>query len=200
MNTDTLMETVKTESNKAQKTAQEWAHAAQLTTVKSDEDFVFAGQCLQEVKGKTKELEEQRAAATRPLAEAQRTITSWFRPALESLAAAELAFKKALGKYEQDKKIAAESAMKAAAAAQTPAEMVREIHHAHKAQVPKVAGLSSRETWRFDVVDESELPREYMTPDLKKIGAVVRSEGRNANIPGVRVRAEIIMASRAAQA
>lgn len=56
--------------------------------------------------------------------------------------------------------------------------------------LPKVPGMSIRKTWSFLVVSPNMIPREYMTPDLARIGAVVRALKGQCNIPGIRVRAE----------
>jgi hypothetical protein len=51
-------------------------------------------------------------------------------------------------------------------------------------------GLSLRREWKFVVTDASLLPAEYLMPDEKKIGRIVRaSEGKLA-IPGVKVWSE----------
>ena len=55
---------------------------------------------------------------------------------------------------------------------------------------PKMKEMQARETWQFEVVDEKLVPREFMSPDPKKIGAVVRSQKKLANIPGVRIWSE----------
>lgn len=60
--------------------------------------------------------------------------------------------------------------------------------------VPKISGLSSREEWNFEIVDETLIPREFLMPDEKKIRAYVRAMRANANIPGIRVfKSEILV-------
>ncbi len=61
---------------------------------------------------------------------------------------------------------------------------------------PKVAGMSIRENWKFRIVNESLLPREFLSPDPVKIGAVVRSQKGSARIPGVEVWNEGTIAGR----
>lgn len=50
-------------------------------------------------------------------------------------------------------------------------------------------GVSTRDNWKFEVVDVSKLPREYIMPDTKAIGSVVKALKQNASksIPGIRV-------------
>lgn len=62
-----------------------------------------------------------------------------------------------------------------------------------RAAAPKVAGISTRSVWRFEVTDVSLVPRQYLEPDLTKIGGVVRAMKGQARIPGVRVYEEKVM-------
>lgn len=52
---------------------------------------------------------------------------------------------------------------------------------------PKVAGVSFRQVWKFEVVDPSRLPAEYLMPDEKAIRRTVSGLMGRTNIPGVRV-------------
>lgn len=70
-------------------------------------------------------------------------------------------------------------------AIETPAPVV-----VLQSAVPKMHEMQARETWQFEVVDEKLVPREFMSPDPKKIGAVVRSQKKLASIPGVRIWSE----------
>jgi len=53
--------------------------------------------------------------------------------------------------------------------------------------VPKVAGISMRENWKFRIVDEKKIPREFLKVDEVKIGGYVRSMKSAGNIPGVEI-------------
>lgn len=53
--------------------------------------------------------------------------------------------------------------------------------------VAKVEGVSYRENWQFEIVDAAAIPRDYLCPDLSKIGKVVKALKGTAAIPGVRV-------------
>lgn len=59
-----------------------------------------------------------------------------------------------------------------------------------KKEVPKVQGLSFRTVWKFHVKDVTAIPRQYMAPDMVKIGGVVRAMKGQTNIPGVEVHEE----------
>ena len=53
-----------------------------------------------------------------------------------------------------------------------------------------VVGVVMRTTWKFEVVDEYKLPRKWLCPDLKAIGAFVRETKGQEHIPGVRIYPE----------
>ena len=55
---------------------------------------------------------------------------------------------------------------------------------------PMAQGVSLVETWGFEIVDESKLPRDFMVPDLKRIRQVVRAMKDKTNIPGVLAKVE----------
>ena len=63
-------------------------------------------------------------------------------------------------------------------------------------EAPKVAGVSTRQAWKYQVTDFRLLPREYLIADDSAIGKVVRALGDRTNIPGIRVYAETIISSR----
>jgi hypothetical protein len=51
-------------------------------------------------------------------------------------------------------------------------------------------GASTRTNWKFTIVDESLIPREFLTPDLVKIGAHVRTHESKTNVPGIQAYPE----------
>jgi hypothetical protein len=55
---------------------------------------------------------------------------------------------------------------------------------------PKVAGISYREVWKFRVVNDALVPREFLAVDEQKIGGYVRAMKGAAKIPGVEVYSE----------
>ena len=48
-----------------------------------------------------------------------------------------------------------------------------------------MAGFSYRGIWKFRIIDEGKIPREYMIPDQIKIGQLVRALKQATNIPGI---------------
>jgi len=54
-------------------------------------------------------------------------------------------------------------------------------------EAPRTAGLTSRDNWKAEIINPQIIPREYLMPDEKKIGAVVRAAKGQITIPGVRI-------------
>ena len=52
-------------------------------------------------------------------------------------------------------------------------------------KVAKVEGQSNVENWQARVVDEKLIPREYLTPDLVKLGKLAKLMKGKASVPGV---------------
>lgn len=58
-------------------------------------------------------------------------------------------------------------------------------------------GVTFSEVWTADIMDETLIPREYLTPDLSKIKQVAKAMKKETAIPGVRVKPTIQVAYRA---
>lgn len=56
--------------------------------------------------------------------------------------------------------------------------------------VVKQEGISSRRNWKFRVVNESLIPREYLKVDDIKLGQIVRALKETTRIPGIEVYPE----------
>ena len=56
--------------------------------------------------------------------------------------------------------------------------------------LPKISGMTLRKNWSFRITNPDLIPREYLTPDLVKIGGVVRALKNQCRIPGIAVYEE----------
>ena len=97
-----------------------------------------------------------------------------------------------IAKKEADERAMAEAAQLAANGEKELADIVIQEAVAAPApvvvlesSVPRQEGISGRVNWDFRITDESQLPREFMSPDPVKIRAVVRSQKGMTKIPGV---------------
>lgn len=191
-------------------------------SVATADEFTVAGEELRRIKAAQKRLDEVRKGITRPIDAAKKAILDLFREPETRLAAAESGVKRAMLGFqaEQDRLRQAEQrkaeeaarkererleaqAAKAVAAGKLEKAEALEVRAAtvsapviHR-EAPKVAGLSTREVWRYEITDAALIPREYLVPDTVKIGKVVQALRGDTTIPGVRVYAERQMAARA---
>jgi hypothetical protein len=92
--------------------------------------------------------------------------------------------------------VAAEAAGNTEEAAEIIAEPIAAPVVVVAPAVPKLAGVSTRETWKYRIVDESKIPRDYMMPDDKKIGAYARSMKSKASMPGVEFYSDSVISAR----
>lgn len=196
---------------------------AQSIVIKTVDGYQQASDYLKSVKGLLRQIEDARTRVTKPLNEALRQVNSQAKEASAPLLTAETQIKRAMLTYsaEQERirreeqrkaeeaarkereRIEAQAAKAAAAgkverAAQLEERAATVVAPVIQREAPKVAGVSMREVWRFEVTDPAAVPREYLTVDEKKIGAVVRALKGDTQIAGVCVWKEKSLASGAA--
>jgi hypothetical protein len=196
---------------------------AQSYAVATVEQFNAGAGELARVKGMQKKLEETRTSITGPINDGLSRINAFFKAPAARLKAIEDKIKGALVRFDDEqRRIAREEQAKADEKARKEREAIEE--RARKAEAsgkveraaelqqraaavvapvitrepPRVAGLSLREAWKFEVTDPAKVPREYLMVDEVKIRKIVMALKGDANIPGVRVYSEKVAASSAA--
>jgi len=63
-------------------------------------------------------------------------------------------------------------------------------------EVPIVDGTYTRKIWKFKIVDQNQIPREYMIPDEALLSSIAKTKKEKAQIPGVEFFFEETIASR----
>lgn len=191
--------------------------------VVDDESFALGGEELQAIKRKAATLEDQRKAITAPLDAAKKQVMDLFRGPVDLLTKAEGILKgKLLGYQQEQARKAAEARRIAEQAAEAErqrlaaeakkledegrageatvqraiAEMVVAQPVTTVAAAPKVAGLATRTTVEFEVVDKLALVQHIakhpellnlVVEDSTRLRAYVRGLGLDCQLPGVRV-------------
>lgn len=64
-------------------------------------------------------------------------------------------------------------------------------------KAPVVKGLSVTQRWKFRIIDETKIPRDYMKPDEVKIGQVIRATKGKLSIPGIQAYPDDSLSTRA---
>jgi len=174
-----------------------------------------AGNWLKQIKSKTKELDDLRKSMTKPLDDSKKAIMAFFKPPMERLSTAEVSIKRGMVAYaqiEEKKRVEAEEKLRkeqekllekadiaAAAGKEKRAEKFEEkaemMVTTVQSTVQKVAGIQFRKVWRYNIINEKLIPREYLMVDEKKLGELARTEKENANVPGVEFYADDVLAA-----
>lgn len=179
--------------------------------------YATAGEDLKALKANYKALDEKRKSLTKPLDESKKRIMDFFRIPLAKLegAAGKVSMSMVSWHNEQERIRRAEEdrlrevqrkeaarLAKVADKAQDRGDTKKrdefdarseEVSFAAPAVVPsttKVAGLAMTKLWKYRIVDESKIPRQYMIPNAKMLGELARTMKGLAEIPGVVVYSE----------
>lgn len=124
-------------------------------------------------------IQQQKEADERALKEAAR-IRKEEEKALEEAARLE----------KEGKPEAAEAVLEDVPIAEPVAELIPLVV---EPTAPMVEGTTRRTFWKYKIVDELAIPREYLCVDEKAIGAMVRVKKESTSIPGVRVYSEAVV-------
>ena len=133
------------------------------------------------------EQEKLRRAEEARLAEIQRVEAEKLRIRAEKEAA-----KADSLKTEKGREAAAARAEELAAQAEITAAIAPVV----ESKIEEVFGISTRKVWKYEIIDLTILPREYMIPDESYIGKIVRASQGKKEIPGVKIYSENTIASR----
>jgi len=199
------------EMESIQTTALNVFESAKQVIIKDQESYDFQGNRLREIKTKWSQIEEKRKELIKPSQLAVKQLNDFFGGPLNNLKSAENLIKQALKKYIDEKKKERfleerrlrEQAEKEAAKLEKKADKQEAKGNIEKAKetrldamaipvpvvaskIEKVKGVSFKEIWKFEIIDEIKLPRKYLLPDLKTLGELARSSKGKISIPGVR--------------
>lgn len=221
------METVKIEPidisivKTAEKETQLIAREAQGLNVKTQADYVSAGELRKKIKSKIKELDEKRKSITIPLDTAKKNIMALFNPIIEILNKGVENLDRQVIAYdeEQERKAreaqakADEEARKAREKAGARARELEAQGKLEKAQamqekadaimapvistsIPKVSGQTIKEMWYAEVVDFKLLSDEYKLPNQSALDKIAQATKGNINLAGVKFYSKKIVSGR----
>ena len=209
--------------------AQEALRIAEATAIASRADYLAVVEVLKAIKAKFKQLDGERHQLKAPTLESGRRIDKFFAAPLDFLVQAERIYKRKLGAYDavqeqvriEEQRRLDEIARKAQEKLQQQAAKAQASNKLEKAEVllaradavvapivtrdvPKVAGLSSRENWYAECTDLAALvnavaagaaPLSLLMANDKVLGAQARSLKKDFLVPGVRVWMEKSLAA-----
>jgi hypothetical protein len=191
------------------------------TVIQNQGTYEQAGFFLKTVKEKYKQLDTKRKNITTPLDTAKKAVMDLFRRPLECLEQAEQLIKRSMIKYEddqerirqdQERRLQAEAekkrldALKKADEARANGNDLKADKYESKAaavvapvlaaRVNGVQGIARKKVWKFKVVDEKLIPREFLCVDETKLGNFARSMKGTMPVAGVEFYEEDTLAAR----
>ena len=206
------------------KQSQESLTLANAYTITTTEQFQFAAEELKAIKAGIKSAEKMRKEATGPLDDAKKTIMDWFRPIEDRYIKAEVKIKTSMiifQREEERKRIVAEAASREVARkeqerindeAMAAAERAQANHDTETADAiiaavptiqpvpvpvatPKIQGISTRQIWKYRIVDAGSVPDEYKIINEAMLGSLARSTKGAVEVPGVEFFPEDVMSA-----
>ena len=158
----------------------------QEVKITSQDQYTQAGDTVKQIQMKIKKIESKRLEYTRPLDESKRLIMDDFKKITEPLEEFVSELKnKMLAWYkleqarlnEEQKKLEQEALAKAKAEHKAEVQ-VPVINNQLKTQRGDVATISIKKVWKYRIVDETKIPRQYLTLDTAKVTQAIRDEVR----------------------
>lgn len=202
--------------------AETWPEKARAAKIVDQQTYNAAAEMLLGIKDLRKQIDETFDPIIKSAHEAHKTACDAKKKAESPLADAESIIKRMIGawsieqerirreaeerarieaaKLEEEMRIqAAVNAAEAGADTETVAQI---METPQPIIMPTVAptfesavGISTRKVWKYRIVDEKLIPREFLMPNERAISAIVKGMKGKTNIPGIEVYEEIGVAA-----
>lgn len=197
-----------TETTSLQKTVDTVLAQMQNLTVTTDEQYIEAGEFLKKCRITVKAVQDffsadlAAAQEKKKAAEAERkSVDNQIKAFTDRLDAAERTVKRIMGEYQMAQEKARREAEDARRREEEERRLTTAIETGHeevldkpvtviKEEPVRVAGTSTVDVWEFEIVDKAKINPDYLIPDEKAIGALVRSMKDRAQAvlgPGVKI-------------
>lgn len=163
-------------------------------TVRTEKELRVVTMWCAEIKDRRAIIDTKRRQFIDPLKAVIRDIEAFFGPALESLNEAERLVKRLIADYASDLAERRDLLLHKVFKLKDRHAKEKAIAAAGMCEMPKLGGLSLRQSWDGEVVDPAKIPRKYLVPDLKALKAATRTAGGDPGIPGWRARASTTVA------
>lgn len=160
-------------------------HAVPLTT---PEHRANLADTIKGVRAYLDELEAKRTAITKPLLEAKRAVDALFKPITDCYKAIDRAASERLGQAVQEQRELQERAVEAVGQGARDDATLAVAHDS--GETP--AGLAEHETYEFEIVDASAIPRPFLAFDESLARSYAKAKAKTGElredmIPGVKI-------------
>jgi len=170
--------------------------SSHIKSVESQDNYEKAEILLKKIGIHGKELDKHRAKFVKPFNDFVKEINAFSKEHVSQLESAKERIKGLLVSFidEQEKKKQLEIEEKTAGIEEDPFAEFKTIEIETKG-VRKIMS-STRLVWKYEITNEVDVPREFCSPDDKKIAEHLKTNQDAANIPGVRFYQERTVQSR----
>jgi len=185
---------------------------ADTYTIQSQQDVAVATEFLVKVKGRAKRIEELRQFFVKPLNDQAKAINERFKASLKPLEEIEAKVKRSISDFtlEQERKRQEEERKLQEQHAKEMAKQEKQAEKTGEDFVPSAAPTiaapsgpvrsssgtaSTPKVWKFEVVDPTLVPRDYLEVNESLIRKAVN--GGTRDIPGVRIYQDVDVRVRA---
>lgn len=158
--------------------------------VDSPEEAQIAADLSRKVREAARAITSERDKALDPLDAAARTIRGWFDPTIKRCNSLIAHLKSEISTYQEAQRERQQAALKAIAETKGSRE---EIVAAVSIPTAPPAGVQERKQWTWELVDISQVPREFLCVDEKRVNAELRAIKDGLTIPGLRIFQKIVM-------
>lgn len=191
-------------------TAQAVLQTVEAMTVTNEAEAQAATLKRKEIKGVLTMVETRRKEIVKPIDDSKKKVQAEAAGISDPLEKADKKLFAIVSAWQTEQRMIAEAAAEKerkeaeARLAETMADdeataedVERVAVHVELTQKPVVmskslAPMKTRETWKFEIIDASAIPREYLMPDTVKIGqAVRRAENPIRELAGVNIFSEV---------
>lgn len=148
--------------------------------ISNDGDYAFAANMIRRLKEEAQRIKDKSDGFTRAAREFIASVEGFYTPIRDAYADAERVLRARMGAYVQAREAARVEAMKANEPAPVPVTL---------------QGVSTRTKTKFRIVSEALVPRDFCSPDEKKIRSFIATNGGVSilypdGIPGVELYQE----------
>jgi len=174
------------------KDIENFIYSNQEVSITSNDEYLKAGDMLKWVKNKIDKVEEQRKNWTKPLDEAKKRIMEDVKKVIQPLENfSELVRLKMTEFYCEEKKrkdkeqaeIDANALKDLKEKGQSEVEVA--VVNDLKTQKGEMSTTTMKKVWKFEIIDETKIPREYLEVDEVKIRSAVK--GGIREIEGIKI-------------
>ena len=161
--------------------------------VSSPSSYETASSVLREVRSQRDQIDAKRKSFVDPLNKVVRELNTLFKPSLDYLANAEAFLKKNMTDFREKCRREKEEKLQLASSAAKDKDFPAFNSHMEKVsalEVPSLKNISFRLNWRFEVLDLSQVPLEFLCVDEAKVKKLLASSKGETPIPGLKIYSE----------